>query len=77
MKTPFWKGVKKRKKNTLNGRALVRIRAKIQLNTLCCRTFVRLRQKREKKTLSGSALVRIRAKLEKKGYGKNKGKIEK
>ena len=44
---------------------LVRIRAKIEKNTLCGRALVRIRAKIEKNTLFDRALVRIRTKIEK------------
>ena len=61
---------------------MVRVRAKIEKNTLFGRALVRVRTKIEKNTLYGRALVRIRAKIEKTpllvglcfGLGKNREK---
>ena len=50
---------KNRKKITLFGRALLRIKAKIEKNYLCDRALVRIIAKIEKNTLFGEALVRI------------------
>ena len=47
------------------GRALVRIRAKKEKNTIFGRALVRVRAKIEKITLFGRALIGIRAKIEK------------
>ena len=44
---------------------MVRVRAKIEKNTLFGRVLVRVRAKIEKKNLFGRALVRIWAKIEK------------
>ena len=49
-------------KNTLFGRALVRVRAK---NTLLGRALVRIRSEIEKNTLFGRAFFSVRAKIEK------------
>ena len=46
--------------NTIIGRALVKISAKIEKNTLCGRALVSIRVKIEKNTLCGWTLVRIR-----------------
>ena len=44
---------------------MVRVRAKIEKNTLFGRALVRIRSKIVKNTLFGRALVRVRAKIEK------------
>ena len=41
---------------------MVRIRAKIEKNTLFCTTLVRIKSEIEKNTLFGRALVRVRGK---------------
>ena len=51
-------------KNILFGRALARIRVKIENNTLFGRALVRARAKIEKNTLFGNGLVKIWAKIE-------------
>ena len=60
---------------------MVRVRAKIEKNTLFGRTLVRIKSEIEKNTLFGRALVRIMAKIEKNtlfkwgfGYDKVKNK---
>ena len=58
---------------------MVRVRAKIEKNTLFGTTLVRIKSEIEKNTLFGRALVRIMAKIEKNtlfkwGFGKDKVK---
>ena len=57
-----WLNKGKYRENTLCGKALVRVRAKIENNRLFGYALVRIMANIEKNTLFGRALVRIRVK---------------